>query len=176
MTLAALAAHWLLGAVFIAAFVLKVRDVRAFAVAVQQLLPRTPKRLTTTTAAATLVAEIAIAALLAVHRVAWIGCIAAAVTLCAFTVVLVSAVRRDQDVSCRCFGAARQPIRGYHIARNVALILVAVVGAFPHNPPAAGDLAVAAVVGLSGAAATVLLDTIVTVFASTRVHPARTTT
>lgn len=52
----------------------------------------------------------------------------AAGLLCCFSVALIRALRRGFDAPCRCFGASTSPVRGYHVARNGLLVVVAAVG------------------------------------------------
>jgi DoxX len=72
--------------------------------------------------------ELVVGALLAVGLVTPWAAIAAVVTLVAFTLLLVRVLRRGQHPSCACFGAwSSSPVGWRHVARNVALIGVAVV-------------------------------------------------
>ncbi|TXS52287.1 MauE/DoxX family redox-associated membrane protein [Streptomyces sp. t39] len=53
----------------------------------------------------------------------------AAALIAAFTAVLVVLIRRDDDVSCACFGASRTPVGRAHLVRNGVLLAVCGLGA-----------------------------------------------
>lgn len=60
----------------------------------------------------------------------WVA-VAAAVTLIAFTVLLVGVLRRGEHPPCSCFGAwSTAPVGWRHVARNGALLCLAVLAAF----------------------------------------------
>jgi len=101
------------------------------------------------------------------------GFAAAALLLLVFTVAVAGMWRRRVGVPCRCFGAGRHPPGLTHLARNVALLLVAVVGgllARTASTPAAPDPAVA-LAAIAGAAAALLLIELEEIVAV--VHPRR---
>jgi len=109
---------------------------RAFATS--PLLTQFPRRWRTRLAAAAVTAETAVlAGLVTCLFIPWWTTlrpsalyvfIAAALLLATFTVVIVMALRRGDRAPCRCFGAAQEPLGSGHVARNLLLLTVAVVG------------------------------------------------
>jgi uncharacterized membrane protein YphA (DoxX/SURF4 family) len=72
--------------------------------------------------------ELAVGALVAVGLVTPWPTVAAIATLATFTLLLVVVLRRGQHPPCACFGAwSSSPVGWPHVARNVALIGVALV-------------------------------------------------
>lgn len=138
----------LLAGVFALAGVAKVRRQAATATTFRALRLPAPALL----ARAAPVAELAIAALLVAAPP--VGAVLAVVALGAFTVVLAGAVRRDDAVSCGCFGSAGDdPVTGADLVRNGLLAgaaLVALTAGTPGLPslPAAVGVSAAAVTGL----------------------------
>lgn len=58
--------------------------------------------------------------------------IAAIVLLVAFTALLVVRLRNGERPPCACFGAwSAAPLSGWHVARNVAMLVLAVLTFFP---------------------------------------------
>ncbi|MEV4202808.1 MauE/DoxX family redox-associated membrane protein [Micromonospora globbae] len=172
-----LAARLLLALVFLAAVVGKLRTRAAFAgfvVSVGQF--GVPARWTRPVARLAVAAEAAVVVLLAVGRTAPAGLLLAAGLLAVLTAAVVGALRRGARPACRCFGSADAPVGPRHVARNVALAAVAVLGllggavAGPSLSPAAALLAAGVAVPL--AAVAVRLDDLVALFAPT---PSRTT-
>ncbi|MFB7026185.1 MULTISPECIES: MauE/DoxX family redox-associated membrane protein [unclassified Streptomyces] len=119
-----------------------------------------PQRLTGATAVAVIAAEVAAALLIwlpgATGAAAFLG---AGALLVAFTAVLVVLIRREDDVSCACFGASRTPVGPAHLVRNGVLLAVCGLGVValargadavvPPEPPAAFAAgAIAVVVGV----------------------------
>jgi uncharacterized membrane protein YphA (DoxX/SURF4 family) len=79
------------------------------------------------------------------------------VLLAAFTVVVVTALRRGVRVGCGCFGTARrQPISFVEVARNAMLAVATAVALLAPAPRWPGLAAVVAVTGATAAAAVVL--------------------
>jgi uncharacterized membrane protein YphA (DoxX/SURF4 family) len=72
------------------------------------------------------------------------GAIAALVTLAFFTTFLVGRLRAGVTAPCACFGtAAKAPLSGIEIARNVGLMVLAAAALAAERPvrPTVGDLA-----------------------------------
>ena len=68
-----------------------------------------------------------------------IGAVAALVLLAAFSVVLVGAVRSNDDVSCGCFGASgRAPVSFVELVRNAMLLAAALAALATPTPVAPG--------------------------------------
>jgi uncharacterized membrane protein YphA (DoxX/SURF4 family) len=82
---------------------------------------------------AVIVAEVSTAGLLAVGFAAgWAavtGFSLAGLLLASFTAALTIAVRRGDQVPCRCFGASDTNVGWRHVVRNIALIVCTVFGA-----------------------------------------------
>ena len=73
------------------------------------------------------------------------GAVAALVTLAFFTTFLVGRLRAGVRAPCACFGsAAKAPLSGIEIARNIGLMALAAVALAAERPvrPTLGDLAV----------------------------------
>jgi hypothetical protein len=66
--------------------------------------------------------------LLVVNRTGLWGLVASAVLLSSFTAGISVARARGRVVRCRCFGASDAPAEGGHVARNVALLGIALAG------------------------------------------------
>ncbi|MEH0972088.1 MauE/DoxX family redox-associated membrane protein [Micromonospora sp. CPCC 205546] len=119
-------------------------------------------------------AEAAVVVLLAVPSTVPAGLLLAAGLLGVLTVAIAAALRRGARPACRCFGAADAPIGPRHVARNLTLAAVAllgllggaVAGASPSPSPATVLLAAGLAVPL--AAVVVRLDDLVALFAP---HP-----
>lgn len=126
---AVLLARALLGLTFLASATGKLRDLTAFAAAVEDfdVIPRQSAR---AAAFAVVIGELALVVAMGVGGPLLVpGFAAAAVVLVLFTAVLADALRRRRAVSCNCFGAATTRVSGYDIVRNAGLIAVAVAGA-----------------------------------------------
>jgi putative oxidoreductase len=111
-----------LGALFVVAGVLKLRDPTAFAtdIANYQLLPGLAPYL----AAALPLTEVLAGLLLVVGRGAWrlSAAVAIGLMMLAFTGAASSALARGIDISCGCFGGDRGTVDGLTIARDLALL------------------------------------------------------
>lgn len=70
--------------------------------------------------------ELAAVALLVVSPVA--GCALVLALLVAFTLGLISALRRRESIACHCFGAGSAPIGRSHLVRNGLLIAISISG------------------------------------------------
>jgi hypothetical protein len=139
-------ARSVLALVFVVAAVGKLRDRAAFVASVRELrvAPAAP------VAAAVVAAELLVVLLLVPGRPAATaaGLALAAGLLLAFTAAVVSALRRGLAAGCRCFGASTaSPYGRRHVARNLALAVVAVAGAAaaPADPAVTGPVVLAAV-------------------------------
>ncbi|MGW4404820.1 MauE/DoxX family redox-associated membrane protein [Nonomuraea sp. NPDC004702] len=111
-------------------------------------------------AVAAAVAE-ALVVVLAAIPLPWAGTAAfvlAAGLLACLTVAVVLVVRRGAAVSCRCFGASTTPMGVQHVVRNLVLLAVALLGLAGASTPQPADLALAAVVGVFGAVAGLLMS------------------
>ena len=87
-----------------------------------------PARLAAPAAIAVIALEGAAAIALAVPRTATVGYGLAVVGLAAFTATAADSLRRGERLRCRCFGADAGPIGRSQVARNCALIGIAVAG------------------------------------------------
>lgn len=75
--------------------------------------------------------EIALGAVLAVRLVPVVAAVAAASLLVAFTVLIGLRLREGVRPPCACFGAwSAEPIGAKHVARNLGLLVLAVLAAF----------------------------------------------
>ncbi len=125
-----------LGALFLAAGALKLRDPYAFAleIANYQLFPALAPWL----AAALPATEIVVGVALVAGPRPWAraGALAAAAMLGAFTFAAASAVARGVNISCGCFGADSGPVTWLTVLRDVALVAAALwVYARPDDAP-----------------------------------------
>lgn len=127
-----------------------------------------PARWTRQFAAATVVAEFVITALLlpAAALIAfgsdarWLagaGLVLAAGLFGVLTAAVRRAVARRSGAVCRCFGPARTPLARRHVVRNGVLLLVAVAGLASSVVDTAVDPAVAALAAAVGALGAVLV-------------------
>jgi putative oxidoreductase len=124
---ALLIARLALGALFVVAGILKLRDASAFAtdIANYQLFPQ----MAALVAAVLPWTEIVAGVVLLVHPVAtWRRaaalCIAAMMVV--FTAAAGTAVARGLDVSCGCFGSESSPLTAWTLVRDVLLLAAAV--------------------------------------------------
>ncbi|GAB2932577.1 methylamine utilization protein MauE [Micromonospora polyrhachis] len=167
----------LLGLVFLAAVVGKLRNRSAideFADSIVQfgVLPATWTR---PAARLVLGAEGVIVLLLAVPGTMPVGYLLAIGLLGVLTGAMLVAVRRGRRPACLCFGTAGTPIGGRHVARNILLMAVAVGGLLVtvlNDPPTGiGEVLLAAATAVPLAAIVVRLDDIVDLFAPTSASP-----
>ncbi|GAA0444812.1 methylamine utilization protein MauE [Actinoplanes capillaceus] len=79
-------------------------------------------------ALATVAAEALTVLLLWTPGTAPAGYLLAVGTLAAFTATLVTGLRQGTTLRCRCFGHDAGPVRPHHVARNLGLGAVAVLG------------------------------------------------
>lgn len=125
-----------LGAIFLVAGALKLRDPYAFALEISnyQLFPALSPWL----AAALPSTEIVVGVALVAGPRPWVraGALAAALMLGAFTVAATSAVVRGVNISCGCFGADSGPVTWLTVLRDVAFVAAACwVYASPTDAP-----------------------------------------
>ncbi|MEV4641146.1 MauE/DoxX family redox-associated membrane protein [Actinoplanes sp. NPDC049548] len=79
-------------------------------------------------AVATVAAEAAAILLLWIPGTALAGYLLAVGALAVFTATLVIGLRQGTTLRCRCFGYDAGPVRPHHVARNLGLGVVAVLG------------------------------------------------
>lgn len=132
MQYVALTARCALGLIFLVAVVGKVRGRDAFGefrLSVSGLAPRLPR---TATSVAVVAAESAIAALLAIEHTAPAGFALAGAVLLVFSAAIHRALRDGRQATCRCLGAGSAPVGRGHLARNLALTVIAAGGLSAH--------------------------------------------
>ncbi|MEH0828185.1 MULTISPECIES: MauE/DoxX family redox-associated membrane protein [unclassified Micromonospora] len=174
-----LTARLLLALVFLAAVVGKLRTREGFGSFVGSVGRfGVPARWTRPVARVAVTAEAAVVVLLAVPATAPAGLLLAAGLLGVLTLALVGALRRGERPACRCFGSGDGPIGARHVVRNLALLLVALLGllgrAAGGAPPGAVDTLLAVGLAVPLAAVVVRLDDLVALFAPARAPgPAR---
>jgi uncharacterized membrane protein YphA (DoxX/SURF4 family) len=126
---ALLLARVVIGLVFAVSASAKLRDLPAFAAAVEDFRI-VARRWAGLTASIVVGLEGAVAlSMVAGHALLLPAFALAAALLAGFSVALGVAVRRRRVVSCNCFGSAATRLSGYDIARNVCLIACAAAGA-----------------------------------------------
>lgn len=116
----------LLAAIFLYAGVSKLADVRTFAsdVANYRMLPPI---VVGAFAAAMPGVEVACGLGLLYGRTARAAALLATALLVAFTAAAVQALARDINIDCGCFGSVRAPVTVLTVARDLALVLAALV-------------------------------------------------
>jgi putative oxidoreductase len=124
---ALIAARLVVGAVFVVAGALKLRDPLGFAndVANYQLMPALAPLLAATLPALEIVVGVALLALGAPWRRAAALCAAAMMAM--FTVAAGSAYARGLDVACGCFGSTGGAVGWTTVVRDLALVGAAVL-------------------------------------------------
>ncbi|KRC95595.1 MULTISPECIES: MauE/DoxX family redox-associated membrane protein [unclassified Streptomyces] len=106
----------------------KLRDRRRFATALGDLT-RVPAAARPALAVLVPAAELLAAVLLAVPRTLTAGLAVAAALCAAFSVVAVTTMRRRSPAGCPCFGSRTTvPMGPWHVARNAALTVLALLG------------------------------------------------
>ncbi|HEY7069476.1 MAG TPA: MauE/DoxX family redox-associated membrane protein [Acidimicrobiales bacterium] len=175
MSYVLLSVRCLLGAVFLASALTKVRNRRAFREfegTVSKLgVPRGQVRAVALVVAIT---EASIPFLLAgpARAVTGVGLGLAVGVLGAFVAAIVHTVRRGAAVPCRCFGSSSTtPLGRRHVARNALLIAAAAAGLFgvvsgTQDALTPSGAAVAAVAGLVGAILIVMFDDVIDLVAA----------
>jgi hypothetical protein len=173
MAYVVLSTRVLLGAVFAASALTKLRSADAFAEFTASVgrLGRLPASRVRPAAMAVAAGEVTVPVLLAVPAAGatGLGFALAAVLLTAFAVAIARSLRRGPAPPCRCFGSSSTPIGRHHVARNLVLIAAATAGVLGVVVSAgAGEAvttpagaAVAAASGLVAALFTITLDDLV---------------
>jgi hypothetical protein len=157
----------LIGWVFLASAVSKLRHFGEFSGSLPALAPVRPG-LVRPLAAAVVTAEAAVPVLLLLPRVMPYGFALAGGLLAAFTAAIAAALKHGRRAPCRCFGASGTPLGARHLLRNAILLITVVAGGLARGaaPPTAG-LAVAVAGGLLGAILIVAFDDIAYLLART---------
>lgn len=150
-----LAARTVLGLVFAVALAAKLRTRRTFRGSLTGL-GWLPARFATPAALLITAAEAATLALLCLPGPA--GFAAAAALLAAFAAGIALTIHKGQKAHCHCFGSSGGVLGTRHIARNVMLILVAVIGTAGTGPPDPATAVLATGLGALLAAAVVHWD------------------
>lgn len=117
-----------IGIVFVASLVGKLRDIRTFIETISQfrILPKTLHR---TAAYGFLLAELIVAICMIIGGILLLpGFILAIVLLLSFSIALVSVLHRRINTSCNCFGATTNAVSLYDVWRNTAFIISAIAG------------------------------------------------
>ncbi|GIJ50298.1 hypothetical protein Val02_71840 [Virgisporangium aliadipatigenens] len=108
-------------------------------------------------------------ALLAVPATVVAGYGLAAALLAAFAVAMAVSLRRGAQPVCRCFGGRGSAVTAVHVARNLGLVVVALLAVaarmFVDDPVEPAGAALAALSGVLVAALVVRLDDVVALFA-----------
>lgn len=149
MSYLALACRSLIGVVFVASALSKLRSRAAFGAFVSWLagLPVLPRRWSRAVAAVMAASEVSVVMLLALPWTATAGLAFAAVMLAAFAAGAFVVTRGEATVPCQCFGPSSAPLSGRHVARDAALCVVAASGAAGAGPIAARFPAITLSVG-----------------------------
>ncbi|MFG1882947.1 MauE/DoxX family redox-associated membrane protein [Micromonospora sp. NPDC049102] len=167
-----LTARLLLALVFVVAVIGKLRSRTVFAEFVGSVRQfGVPARWAPSTAHVAVAVEAAVVILLAVPRTVPAGLLLAAGLLGVLTAAIVGALRRGARPACRCFGAGDAPVGGRHVARNLALATVALLGLLgwatgtgTGPPPSAPTVLFAVGVAVPLAAVVIRLDDLVALF------------
>jgi len=116
-----------LGALFVVAGVLKLRDPTAFATEISNY--RFLARLAPWLAATLPSVEIVLGATLLLATAPWrrAAGLAMAGLLAVFTLAMAQAMARGINVDCGCFGGGASPVTGWTIVRDVALLAAALL-------------------------------------------------
>ncbi|WP_020554394.1 MauE/DoxX family redox-associated membrane protein [Embleya scabrispora] len=161
----------LIGLVFAASAVTKLRDFDGFVDSIPGLVPMRAGS-TRPIGYAVVAGEISVPVLVPVPPTRGPGFAIAGVLLAAFTAAIGAALRRGRRSSCRCFGASDAPLGPRHLVRNGVLLAASIAGLSATGVGSSADLlpplagcAVAMVVGLVGALLIISLDDIVDLFA-----------
>lgn len=162
----------LIGLVFLVSIVSKLRSRRSYAEFVTATGRLSPRPVAGASrwwlATGVLAAECIVLALVLIPATVPVGFGMATGLLLAFTGAILLALRRGERAPCRCFGSTDQPLGYPHVARNIGLVAVCLLGivvgqlptATPH--PAGTVLAVAA--GAIAATMVVMIDDIAALF------------
>jgi hypothetical protein len=122
----------LIGAVFMASAVSKVRSRNAytsFRIAAGELTPKMPLIPRALVPPAVVAGELTAALLLTVPTTVGVGFVIATALLAAFTAAITMAVRARRRVACNCFGASSTPVGPAQLIRNGVLLAASSTGA-----------------------------------------------
>lgn len=142
-----------LAGLFVVAAVHKLRDATAF-VATLRDYRILPPALVPAAAAGVVCVEVGIALALLAPGLGSVGALEAAGLLLGYTAAIATNLARGRrDIDCGCLGPAqRQPLSGWLVARNLALVCAALAAAVPLSMRALGALDVLTFVGGLGTA------------------------
>ncbi|NUT53325.1 MAG: hypothetical protein HOV94_39475 [Saccharothrix sp.] len=162
----------LIGVVFLVSSVSKVAGRGSFSAFVSSVgdLRLLPQALVKPVASLVLAAELAVCVLLAVPPVfaAASGLLVAGLLSVIFAIAIAVSTRRGVSAACRCFGASTVPLGPLHVVRNLALAVVAAVGAAitwtASGPVEPAGVLVSALAGLLPGAVITVLDDVVGLF------------
>lgn len=117
-----------IGLAFALSFVGKLRDVAQFAETIRNF-DLLPKQLTRTAAVLFLTGEAVVVLFMVLgDRLLPVVFTLAGLLLLLFTLALLSALRRNIETSCNCFGASEKPLTYYDIWRNVGFMACSLLG------------------------------------------------
>jgi len=155
----------LIGLVFLASAVSKLRDYGEFFRSLPVLAPVRPALLRPL-AVAVITSEAAVPILLVIPSTRTWGFGLGGGLLAAFSAAIAAALQRGRRTPCRCFGASSTPLGAGHLIRNTILLITAVAGGLApgEQAPAAG-VALAVGAGLFAAVLIVAFEDIVYLFA-----------
>ncbi|MEV5988885.1 MauE/DoxX family redox-associated membrane protein [Streptomyces sp. NPDC052051] len=165
-----LAVRLLIGVVFAASVIGKVRGVAAFRRFEEAARAMgVPTRLSRPVAVAVVAGECAAVLLLALGPGGAPGFALTLLLLTAFTVGIVRTLRSGTKASCACFGASTAPIGHRHVVRNSVLLALAAFGLVAAlsgtaMPSEAAGIAVTAFGALTGALLVIFTDELGTLF------------
>jgi hypothetical protein len=159
----------LIGLVFLASAVSKLRDYGGFTRSLPALAPVRPGLLQPL-AVVVIASEAAVPILLAIPPAMTFGFGLSCCLLCAFSAAIAVALKRGQHAPCRCFGSSSRPLGAGHLIRNAILLITAVAGGLagglaPGVHAQLAGVAVAIPAGLFGAILIVAFDDIAYLFA-----------
>jgi Methylamine utilisation protein MauE len=158
----------LIGWVFLASAISKLRQFGEFTRSLPALAPVRPAQIRPL-AMSVVAAEAAVPVLLLFPAAVSYGFAVAGGLLAAFTAAIAIAFKRGRRAPCRCFGASSTPLGPSHLVRNAILLISTVAGglALDAQRPQAAGLAVAIAAGLVVAILIVAIDDIAVLFART---------
>jgi hypothetical protein len=159
MVYVALASRCVIGAVFAVSLVSKLRSRTAFREFAGWLasLPVLPPRTRRVAAVVLAAAETAVLLLVALPWTVVGGLAIAAVLLMALTAGVAATMRAGTSAPCQCFGRSGSPLSSRHVVRNLALSVLAAVGAVAVVASASSTIHPAGLAVSLGAAAVVAL-------------------
>lgn len=169
------AARWLsaiseclIALVFVTSTVTKLRDASGFVASAARLVPTRVARWSPPIAGVVGALEALVPVLLLTRFTVRVGLGLAAALLIAFTIAIVVALTQGATVRCHCFGTTGLPLGRRHVVRNVALLMVVVLGgtAAPDGvlSLSTAELTLAGAASLPGVVALAAFDHIVDLF------------